>query len=90
MINVKIKLPVLFGMMIYTASQLIYADSSNFLTNKLDVESPTTLFNQDRQYQFLLKKMFNVEGIENEIFTSRKKKQSALKHLKRYQSQGRN
>ncbi len=89
MINVKIKLPVLFGMMIYTASQLIYADSSNFLTNKLDVESPTTLFNQDRQYQFLLKKMFNVEGIENEIFTSRKKKQSALKHLKRYQSQGR-
>jgi type II secretory pathway component GspD/PulD (secretin) len=65
------------------------ANSDGFLSSKIDSENTSNKINLDRKYQFLLKKMFRVDDIENDIFSRKSKKGAALRYLNRYQGQGR-
>lgn len=73
---------------IYLA-QPVFAEEGRFLTNLLATSKDVKKADHDRQYQFLLKKMFNIKDIEQKIFSRKSKKESALKFLNRYQGQGR-
>jgi type IV pilus assembly protein PilQ len=89
MSNAMIKLPFLFGLTLSLLIQPLYAAELGFLTSKVSVENTVKKIDHDRQYQFLLKKMFNINDIEKNIFSNRLKKESALKYLESYQGQGR-
>ena len=70
-------------------SYSVLANSDGFLTSKIDSETTSNKIDHDRKYQFLLKKMFRVDDIENDIFSRKSKKGAALRYLNRYQGQGR-
>ena len=70
-------------------SYSVLANSDGFLTSKIDSETTSDKIDHDRKYQFLLKKMFRVDDIENDIFSRKSKKGAALRYLNRYQGQGR-
>jgi type II secretory pathway component GspD/PulD (secretin) len=69
-------------------SQLAYSEEQGFLTSMVSTSKDIQKVNQDRQYQFLLKKMFNVKDLKHKIYASKSKNEAALKYLKRYQGQG--
>jgi type II secretory pathway component GspD/PulD (secretin) len=89
MSNASIKLPLLFGVIFSLLIQPLYAAEINFLSSKVSAEDTIKKIDHNKQYQFLLKKMFNFNDIEKKIYSNRLKKDSALKYLKSYQGQGR-
>lgn len=60
-----------------------------FLTSKVDVKTNDLKSSYDRKYQFLLKKMFKLEDVRQQIYSGKSKKSQAFKYLQRYKGQGR-
>jgi type IV pilus assembly protein PilQ len=83
------KLVLLLSLASFFLAQPVFAEEGRFLTNLITTSKDVKKADHDRQYQFLLKKMFNIKDIEQKIFSHKSKKGSALKFLKRYQGQGR-
>lgn len=65
------------------------ANSEGFLTSKVSIESNITKATFDKKNRFLLKKMFRLEDVRQQIYSNKSKKGEALRYLKRYQGQGR-
>lgn len=65
------------------------AEESRFLTNIVSTSKDIKRDDHNRQYNFLFKKMFNIDKIEQKIFSRKSKQGSALNFLKRYEGQGR-
>ena len=63
------------------------ANSEGFLTSAVSGDV-TTKVAFDKKHQFLLKKMFNLNDVRQQIYSNKSKKGEALRYLKRYQGQG--
>jgi len=83
------KIVLLLSLASIFLAQPVFAEEGRFLTNLITTSKDVKKADHDRQYQFLLKKMFNIKNIEHKIFSRKSKKEAALKFLKRYQGQGR-
>jgi type II secretory pathway component GspD/PulD (secretin) len=68
--------------------QPVLAEKEGFLTSKVSINTGVEKTDHDQQYQFLLKKMFNIKDLEQKVYAGKSKKEAALKHLKDYQGQG--
>ena len=68
--------------------QPVLAEKEGFLTSKVSINTGVEKTDHDQQYQFLLKKMFNIQDLEQKLYAGKSKKEAALKHLKDYQGQG--
>ena len=78
---------VLSGHLLVTKHAI--ANNNGFLSGLLDESTEQVKETFDKKHQFLLKKMFNVEDIKEQLFLNKSKKGEALRFLKRYKSQGR-
>lgn len=69
---------------------LAFADDGRvFSSSEVSTAKDVDKIDYDKKYQFILKKMFKVETLEQDLYSRKSNKGSALKYLKRYQSQGR-
>jgi len=64
-------------------------DTSVFSSSEVSTAKDVDKIDYDKKYQFILKKMFKVETLEQDIYSRKSNKGAALRYLKRYQSQGR-
>ena len=71
-------------------SHSVFAEAEGvFSSSEVSTVKDVDKIDYDQKYQFILKTMFNVKTVEQEIYSRKSNKGAALKYLKRYQSQGR-
>ncbi len=89
MIKIKISAILALTVSFFLYSQSVYSEEQGFLTSMVSTSKDIHKVSHDKQYQFLLKKMFNIKDVEQTIYANKSKNEAALKYLKKYQGQGR-
>ena len=60
-----------------------------FSSSEVSTVKDVDKIDYDKKYQFIFKKMFDVKGAKEELYSRKSNKGAALRYLKRYQGQGR-
>lgn len=88
--KIKAKSIIIFLSSFLLTFNIAFADDTSvFSSSEVSTAKDVDKIDYDKKYQFILKKMFKVEELEQDIYSRKSNKGAALKYLKRYQSQGR-
>ena len=88
--KMKISAAVVLTFSYLIFSHSVFAEAEGvFSSSEVSTAKDVDKIDYDQKYQFILKKMFNVKTVEQDIYSRKSNKGAALKYLKRYQSQGR-
>ena len=81
--RVTLALILLFSHSVFSEEEGVFSSGVVSTTKEVDK------IDYDNKYQFILKKMFDVEGVGQKLYSRKSNKGAAHRYLKRYQSQGR-
>ena len=71
-------------------SHSVFAEKEGvFSSSEVSTAKDVDKIDYDNKYQFILKKMFDVEGVGQKLYSRKSNKGAAQRYLNRYQSQGR-
>ncbi|MCS5588408.1 MAG: hypothetical protein NZ824_00400 [Candidatus Thioglobus sp.] len=86
----KARIFITIALSCFLSSHLALAEEEGvFSSGKVSTTKDVDKIDYDNKYQFILKKMFDVEGVGQKLYSRKTNKGAAHRYLKRYQSQGR-